>query len=593
MTVAPTERGASAPATDAAAALLAGLVSRGVRHLVVSPGSRSQALALVAADLERAGLVRLHVRIDERVAGFTALGIARESGMPAAVICTSGTAVANLLPAVLEAHHAGVPLLVLTADRPPELRGIGANQTTRQPGLFRAAVRYEADLPVPEKVDPDATAEQTADFDAVAATALAAALGEGTRAAGPVHLNIPLREPLAGAAPDWLVARATRPDPADAVAEGEASGALYQGGGGIGIADVPPEPEAAFALVPGPRTVVVAGADAGPAAEDLAHHGGFPLIAEIVSGARFGRHVVHSYRALLREPELGGSVERVVVFGHPTLSREVTHLLGRDDVEVIAVRGPGEPVNLNGATHAVDAVRATGEADRVWLGEWMRASRAAAVDLTPPAPDADGLSSAVPHERLGAINAEVEVMRAPVDRAALVDALWRATWPHDRLVFGSSRLVRVADDVLGGKKVAVHANRGLAGIDGTIATATGVALASQDGERPGVTRVLLGDLAFLHDVGALLLPPGEHEPRLQVIVGNDGGGTIFDGLEVAAVAGDDAMRRVQYTPQNARLEQLALAYGWEYRRVTTRVALDQALTAPAGGRQLIEVPLER
>lgn len=591
--MAPTERGASAPATDAAAALLAGLVSRGVRHLVVSPGSRSQALALVAADLERAGLVRLHVRIDERVAGFTALGIARESGMPAAVICTSGTAVANLLPAVLEAHHAGVPLLVLTADRPPELRGIGANQTTRQPGLFRAAVRYEADLPVPEEVDPDATAEQTADFDAVAATALAAALGEGTRAAGPVHLNIPLREPLAGASPEWLIARAARPAPVDAVADDEASGALYQGGGGIGIADVPPEPEAAFALVPGPRTVVVAGADAGPAAEDLAHHGGFPLVAEIVSGARFGRHVVHSYRALLRAPGLGDRIERVVVFGHPTLSREVTHLLGRDDVEVIAVRGPGEPVNLNGATHAVDAVRATGEADRVWLGEWMRASRAAAVDLTPPAPDADGLSSAVPHERLGALNAEVEVIRAPVDRAALVDALWRATWPHDRLVFGSSRLVRVADDVLGGKKVAVHANRGLAGIDGTIATATGVAVASQDGERPGVTRVLLGDLAFLHDVGALLLPPGEHEPRLQVIVGNDGGGTIFDGLEVAAVAGDDAMRRVQYTPQNARLEQLALAYGWEYRRVTTRVALDQALTAPAGGRQLIEVPLER
>ncbi len=199
----------------------------------------------------------------------------------------------------------------------------------------------------------------------------------------------------------------------------------------------------------------------------------------------------------------------------------------------------------------------------------------------------------MPHERLGAINAEVEVMRAPVDRAALVDALWRATWPHDRLVFGSSRLVRVADEVLGGKKVAVHANRGLAGIDGTIATATGVALASQDAERPGVTRVLLGDLAFLHDVGALQLPPGEEEPRLQVIVGNDGGGTIFDGLEVAGVAGAEAMERVQYTPQNARLEQLALAFGWEYRRVTTRVALDQALTAPVGGRQLIEVPLPR
>lgn len=586
-------RRAAAPATDAAAALLAGLVSRGVRHLVVSPGSRSQALALVAAELERQGLVHLHVRIDERVAGFTALGIGRETGMPAVVVCTSGTAVANLVPAALEAHHAGVPLLLLTADRPPELRGVGANQTTRQPGLFRSAVRLEADLAVPAVIDGDATSEQTAELDAVAASALAAALGEGARAAGPVHLNVPFREPLAGAAPSWLAERAASgAHPAEDDTDG--SGALYQGGGGIGEADVAPEVEAAYVIEPGPRTVVVAGADAGAAAEQVAHDGGFPLIAEIVSGSRFGRQIVHGYRALVDDPALGGRVERVVVFGRPTLSREVTRLLMRDDVEVLAVRGPGEPVNLNGTTQAVDAVRVgSGENDRAWLGEWMRASRARTVDLSPPAPDADGLASAVPHERLGAINAEVEVMRAPLDRPALVDALWRATWPHDRLVFGSSRIVRVADEVLGGKKVAVHSNRGLAGIDGTIATATGVALASQVEERPGVTRLLLGDLAFLHDIGALMLPPGETEPRLQVVVGNDGGGTIFDGLEVAEVAGDDAMARVQYTPHTARLEQLALAFGWEYHRCATRVALDQVLTAPTGGRQLIEVPLPR
>ncbi|SDO93423.1 2-succinyl-5-enolpyruvyl-6-hydroxy-3-cyclohexene-1-carboxylate synthase [Microbacterium sp. ru370.1] len=585
---------AAAPATDAAAALLAGLVSRGVRHIVVSPGSRSQALALVAAELERAGLVELHVRIDERVAGFTALGIARETGMPAVVVCTSGTAVANLVPAALEAHHAGVPLLLLTADRPPELRGVGANQTTRQPGLFRSATRYEADLAVPEAVDDTGAGEQSAALDLVAAEALAASLGEGARAAGPVHLNVPFREPLAGAAPSWLAARAaSRAVEATAADDADVSGALYQGGGGIGVADVAPDTEAAHVVTCGPRTIVVAGADAGPAAEQFAHDGGFPLVAEIVSGARFGRQVVHGYRALLNDPALGGRIERVVVFGRPTLSREVTRLLMRDDVEVLAVRGPGEPVNLNGATVAVDAVRSTGAADRAWLGEWMRASRDAAVDLSPPAPDADGLASAVPHERLGAINAEVGVMRAPVDRAALVDALWRATWPHDRLVFGSSRIVRVADELLGGKKVRVHSNRGLAGIDGTIATATGVALASQVDERPGVTRLLLGDLAFLHDMGALLLPPGEPEPRLQVVVGNDGGGTIFDGLEVASVAGDDAMTRVQYTPQAARLEQLALAFGWEYHRCTTRVALDQVLTASTGGRQLIEVPLPR
>ncbi|MDQ1205813.1 2-succinyl-5-enolpyruvyl-6-hydroxy-3-cyclohexene-1-carboxylic-acid synthase [Microbacterium sp. SORGH_AS_0862] len=583
-----------APATDAAAALLAQLMERGVEHIVVSPGSRSQALALVAAAAETSGRVRVHVRIDERVAGFTALGIGRESGVPAAVVCTSGTAVANLMPAALEAHHAGVPLLLLTADRPPELRGVGANQTTRQPGLFHPATRLDIDAPVPDAIDADGSSEQSRMFRRLADDAFDAALGAGTRPAGPVHVNLPVREPLAGALPAWFAVSGAD-ESAGSQEEEPASGALYQGGGGIGESDVPAEPGAApLLLAQGPRTVVIAGADAGADAERVSHEGGWPLIAEIVSGARFGRLLVHGYRQALSDPELGGRVERVVVWGHPTLSREVTALLRRDDVEVVAIRGPGEPLNLNGRTTAVDAVAvASGDADRAWLGEWMRASRAASVDLSPPAPDADGLASAVPRERLSAVSAELDVLRAPLDRAALVDAVWRASWPHDRLVFGSSRLVRVADQVLGGKKVPVHANRGLAGIDGTIATATGVAIASQDEGRPGVTRVLLGDLALLHDVGALLLPAAEAEPRIQVIVGNDGGGTIFDGLEVASVADAAAIDRVQYTPQSVRLEHLALAYGWEYRRITTRAALDQALTSPAGGRQLIEVPLER
>ncbi|MHC2999768.1 2-succinyl-5-enolpyruvyl-6-hydroxy-3-cyclohexene-1-carboxylic-acid synthase [Microbacterium sp. HJ5] len=598
--------GLASAATDAAAALLSRLVERGVGHIVLSPGSRSQALALVAAELERRGAVRLHVRIDERVAGFTALGIGRETRMPAVVVCTSGTAVANLLPAALEAHHAGVPLLLLTADRPPELRGVGANQTTRQPGMFSPSVRFEADLPVPDGCDVEGDEEQSQMLHRVADEALAAALGAGLRSAGPVHLNLPYREPLAGDLPAWFgvptaeLAAAAEADPdgpplVDAPAEDEASGALYQGGGGIGESDVPDDPDdQPHVLVRGPRTVVVAGADAGPDAETLAHEGGWPLVAEIVSGARFGRNLVHGYRALLRDPSLGGRVERAVVLGHPTLSREVAALLSDPDVEVVALRGPGEPLNLNGATTAVDSVAvATGEADRAWLGAWLHASREASVDLAPPPPDVEGLSSAVPGERLGAIAAELAAVRAPIDRAALADAVWRATWPHDRLVFGSSRLVRVADDLLGGKKVPVHANRGLAGIDGTVATATGIAVASQTDGRPGVTRVLVGDLTLLHDVGALLLPPGETEPRLQVIVGNDGGGTIFDGLEVAAVAASDAMDRVLYTPHTVRLEQIALAYGWEYQRVTTRAALDQVLTSPVGGRQLIEVPLAR
>lgn len=584
---------------DAAAALLDELVRLGVRDIVLSPGSRSQALALGAAALERAGRVALHVRIDERVAGFTALGLARESRLPVPVICTSGTAVANLLPAALEAHHAGVPLLFLTADRPPELRGVGANQTTRQPGLFGPSARFALDAPVPEEIDEAGDSAQTSTFRVIAAQAFAAASGASLVPAGPAHVNLPVREPLAGSVPAWFAAdeasASAEPSSSAETAAETASGALYQGGGGIGLAETTDvEPTGWFALARGPRTVVIAGADAGVDAERIAHEGGWPLIAEIVSGARFGRYLVHGYRELLREQSLGGAIERAVVFGRPTLSREVAALLSSPELEVIAVRGPGERLNLNGRTEHVESVRVDpGETDREWLGAWLRASQAQEVDLGLPAPDRDGLAATDPAVRRRAVDAELAAVRAPLDRAALVDALWRATWPHDRLVFGSSRLVRVADGVLGGKKVPVHSNRGVAGIDGTIATATGIALASQADGHSGVTRVLLGDLALLHDVGALLLPPNEREPRLQVVVGNDGGGTIFDGLEVAQVASPDDMDRVLFTPQNVRLEHLALAYGWEYQRPTTRSALDQLLVSPVGGRQLIEVPLAR
>ncbi|MDQ0615503.1 2-succinyl-5-enolpyruvyl-6-hydroxy-3-cyclohexene-1-carboxylate synthase [Microbacterium sp. W4I4] len=555
----------ASPASDAAAELLTELIGNGVRDLVLSPGSRSQAIALAAMELSRSGALRVHVRIDERVAGFTALGIARETGLPVPVVCTSGTAAANLLPATMEAFHSGVPLLLLTADRPPELRGVGANQATVQPGLFGAFVRMAVDAEVPSADAGDATV-----WSGLASHAIEASLGIAGNGipgvSGPVHLNLPARDPLSAAG---SVSAAPGPAPARVAA-------------------------APLVLERGPRTIVIAGADAGADAEALSHAGSWPLIAEIVSGARFGRLVVHGYRELLRDESLGGRVERAVIFGHPTLSREVAALLARTDVDVVAVRRGGEELNLNGRTRPADAMSvADGPADRQWLGAWMNASAAAVVDLSAPAPDQEGLSSADKNARLGAVRAELEAVRKRVDRQLLADAVWRATWPHDRLVFGSSRLVRVADQVLGGKKVPVHSNRGLAGIDGTIATAIGIALASQAAGAAGVTRVLLGDLAFLHDVGALLLPEGEARPRIQVIVGNDGGGTIFDGLEVAASAPAEDLDRAFYTPQSVGLRELAAAYGWEFTQVATRSALDQALTSPAAGPQIIEVPLER
>lgn len=553
----------ASPASSAAARLLAELIGSGVRDLVLSPGSRSQALALAATALARTGALQVHVRIDERVAGFTALGIARETRTPVAVLCTSGTAAGNLLPATMEAFHSGVPLVLLTADRPPELRGVGANQATVQPGIFGPFVRWQTDAAVPADAGDDT-------WIGLGRTAVDAALGLAgvgiPGVAGPVHLNLPTREPLSDA-----TAPAAEPGPAPVL----------------------PAP-VATTVERGQRTVVIAGADAGPDAEAVSYAGGWPLIAEVVSGSRYGRLLVRGYRELLREDALGGRIERALVFGHPTLSREVTALLRRDDVEVLAVRAGGEALNLNGRTRAVEALAVEpGDTDRQWLGAWMTASAAASVDLSSPAPDAVGLHSTDADARRDAVRAELAAVRRRLDRALLADAVWRATWPHDRLVFGSSRLVRVADQVLGGKKVPVHANRGLAGIDGTIATATGIALASQAEGAPGVTRVLLGDLAFLHDVGALLLPADEPAPRLQVVVGNDGGGTIFDGLEVAASAPAEDLDRAFYTPHGADLRQLAAAYGWEYAQVSTQSALDQALTSPVTGPQIIEVPLER
>ncbi|WP_029149525.1 2-succinyl-5-enolpyruvyl-6-hydroxy-3-cyclohexene-1-carboxylic-acid synthase [Microbacterium indicum] len=558
----------TSPATEASAALLDALVALGVRDVVVSPGSRSQALALAAAELERQGRIALHVRIDERGAGFTALGIGRETRVPAAVICTSGTAVANLLPAALEAHHAGVPMILLTADRPPELRGVGANQATRQPGIFGSAARFAEDAATPDGHDGEA-----GEFRRLAARAFVASAAESVQ--GVAHLNLPFREPLAGELPAWF-------------RDGSASDTVAYA---QTLIPDPPEPTV---LERGPRTVVVAGADAGEDAEIVAAQGAWPLLAEIVSGSRYGRHAVNGFRAALRDESLGGRIERVVVVGHPTLHREITALLKRGDLDVVALTATDEPLDLNGRTRAADAVAiAPGDADRAWMRAWSDWSHAHAVDLEPAAPDSDGLASRDPKLRLAAVKAEMAAVRTPLDREQLVAGVWRATWPHDRLVFASSRLVRVADDVLVGKKVPVHANRGLAGIDGTIATAIGIAAASQRGGRPGVTRVLIGDLALLHDAGSLLLPPGETAPRIQLVVGNDGGGTIFDGLEVASVAGADAMDRVQFTPHAVDIAQLAAAYGWQHIRATTRSELDVALTSPVAGPQIVEIPLAR
>ena len=625
--------GLRSPASDAAMALLSAFVREGVRDVVVAPGSRSQALALAAAELERVGAIRLHVRIDERGAAFLALGTAVESGRPAIVVTTSGTAVANLHPAVLEAHHSGVPLIVCSADRPAELRGIRSNQTTMQPGIFAGAMRLERDIGAPEGEPGETDAAASLAREAVAASLGRDAAGVPTPhpGPGPVHLNLQYREPLSAVIRLDEAPRAEHgslAEPAPEVfpepVEGNSSrpGVLPSTSSGSGSEGAPIEP--------GPRTIVVAGAGSGAAAEEFARTGGWPLLAEVSSGAHFGPNLVVAYRELLREPGFGDLVERVIVFGHPTLSREVPTLVQRDGVDTIAVAptgiewfNPGHQVGrFERAVHAVP--HEPSAEDRAWVGRWVHASRALVEEQPSAASESHRGAVRSGIDETGHVSdfaaqreymrAQLEAVRAPVTRRMLVEAVWAATWPHDRLVFGASRLIRDADRAVPGRRITVHSNRGLAGIDGTIATSLGIAIASQSpmplaepvdasapgsslrrvqGPAAGVTRAVIGDLTLLHDVGSLLLGEGEARPRIQVIVGNDGGGTIFDALEVAGTAPAEAFDRVQFTPQRVDLAALATAYGWGYARATTRGELNDALTGRIDGPQLVEVPLPR
>ena len=586
------------PSSAFAGRLLTELIRLGVCDVVVCPGSRSQALALAAAAAERVGAIRLHVRTDERSAGFFALGVARETGVPAPVIVTSGTAVANLLPAVLEAHEGRVPMLLLTADRPAELRGIRSNQTTRQPGLFGDVVRIEDDVDVDAAL---AVASPADAVEALAARVFAAATGRpASPPAGPVHLNLAFREPLSGVAGEHLdvdaalkaasaSARADSPLAAspDSRANDDSADAVYV------------HSDDALA-------VVIAGEGAGVEATEFAVAAGLPLLAEVVSGSRFGREAITAYETLIAEPEIGGLTERAIVFGHPTLTRALPALLRRADVDVIVVdphAGDGvETYDPSGEARVVRRATVSAAHDPArmhrWLGAWVVADRELrAQRTTVHEPDLAAARATGYKERSAYARAEVAALREPVSRESLVESIWRATWPHDRLVLAASRLVRVLDRLAPPRRLEVRANRGLAGIDGTIATALGVATASQLEADParaaGATRVILGDLALLHDAGSMLLPEGEARPRIQLFVGNDGGGTIFDTLEVASTSAPEDFDRVMYTPQRADLRALAAAYGWSYERVETRGELDRLLTAPVLGPTLVEVPLAR
>jgi 2-succinyl-5-enolpyruvyl-6-hydroxy-3-cyclohexene-1-carboxylate synthase len=516
----------SAPAQVFSAHLLATLIAGGVEHIYLAPGSRSQSLAIAADQLARAGRVKLHVRVDERVMAFTALGTALASQKPVAIITTSGTAVANLHPAVLEAHHAGIPLLLLTADRPEELRGVGANQTTDQIGLFGPAIQHVFDVEA-----PDAENDQAARALDVGRAALDLIASQP----GPIQLNLAFREPLSSQTPD--------------------AAQVF-----VDVLAFKIEQSVDFAVISAePKTIVVAGAGAGEAAVELAESFGWPIFAEPSSGARYGANAIANYRRLLEnEHELTKEIERVIVFGKPTLSRKINALFFNDSIETIVVRSKSHGLFdvAHRAAQVVDEISVSDEVDFEWLNSWRLVDKEF-----------------------------IQHSEEELSRANIVREIYEATTDGDCLVLGASRMIRVADEFAPVKPLAVFSNRGLAGIDGTISTATGIALAyPNDG---GFTRALIGDLTALHDVGGLAIDPLDGEMNLQLVVVNDGGGSIFEGLEVAKAK--ESFDRVFKTKQNVDFWHLAEAYGWQYIRVEGLEQLAPALQQ--SGRVLVEVVL--
>jgi 2-succinyl-5-enolpyruvyl-6-hydroxy-3-cyclohexene-1-carboxylate synthase len=527
------------------------LMRCGMRDAVLAPGSRSAPIAYALAAAEQAGSIRLHVRIDERSAAFLALGLAKRSGRPVAVTCTSGTATANFHPAVLEAAESGIPLVVLTADRPPELRGVGANQTVDQAALYGPAVRAYQEL-------GDGGGQTGAYVRSTVDRLVDAATGALTGNPGPAQLNLPLRAPLV---------------PSD-VAEPLPVGR----DGGLPWTTVAPRPQTPGPLsAEGGRTLVVVGdapAELGGRARRWAEAAGWPMIAEPSSGARGGPMAVPAASLLLAVSGFVDALlpERVLVVGRPTLARSVSALLQRDDVDIeirsASSRWPDAGRRASRVELGLPAPPETRRTPSAWTRRWLDAGAAAAEARDHVLATAARNGTALPGP---CVAREVA--------AAAAGGL---------LVAGSSLPIRdldVAVDDL--NELPVLANRGVAGIDGTVSTAVGVALAA--GGSPAYA--LLGDLTFLHDANGLVLGPDEPRADLcLVVVDNDGGG-IFSTLEHGS-GSRRTFDRIFGTPHGVDLGALCAASSTPYAKAGTLAALREALE-PREGLRVVHVPIGR
>lgn len=536
--------------------LIDGLVAAGVGQAVISPGSRSTPLALAC---EQHPGMRVHVVLDERSAAFFALGLARAENRPAALIATSGSAPANWFPALVEANHGMVPLILLSADRPPELRACGANQTIEQAGMFGTQVRFAFDLGVPE--------ETPAVLRQLTARARQAVAASRWPLPGPVHLNVPLREPLVPGAPVDFAFSAALPAAALPVVQPAA-----------------PEVEWLAAAISGKPGLIVCGAAHYPpgfaaAVTALAARLDCPLVADPLANLRFGGHerrrILTHYDTFLRDPRFAETQRPawVLRFGAMPVSKALQHYLAaplqddQDGAHHVVVDPHGrrlDPLHQGTLLHAdAEALCAalTAQPLKAAPSGWMAAFAARETSLA---------ASGAP------LPIEAEVIRAML---ALLP-------PQSTLFCGNSMPIRDLDSFSGSgeKPLRIVANRGVSGIDGNISTVLGMAAA-----RRGKVVALLGDLACCHDIGGLLAARGLDAV---LVVLNNGGGGIFGYLPQAGL---ESFERLWLTPAGLDFAQAARLYGLGYRRAENpaefAAAFAQQLETP--GVHLLEVVIDR
>lgn len=606
------------PATLLARAVVASLVEAGVKRVVISPGSRNAPLTYALADAAQAGYLQLRVVVDERSAAFVALGASRSDWLheglarPAVAVMTSGSAVANAHPAVVEADAAGVPLIILSADRPHALVNTGASQTTVQTGIFGAATRYQADLG--DTNASDAVANQVR-------RAVAAASGRLSLDPGPVHLNVRLAPPLAPAAPwqvphlepktHWL--RARKP--------------LEEQLNGVTVSQVGYR----LGLDPARRGVIVVGdnddAELAHYAAALAHAWGWPLLAEPTSLVRTNANAVAAYSALLAggDGSVGGDgaqlsqeIEQLLVVGHPTLTRPIGALLAREDIYQVVLTNrarwsdvSGQAAYVTTLEQALSSLNIPGGGAGAEAGADADAGGDASASAAAGAGAGVGKNAASPLWLQRWLQAGQQQLNATSVTKAAQMALttWQATSQYEShsqstaihsdglessvtLIAASSMTIRYLDARLpAGKQLKkmpgpVVANRGLAGIDGTISTAVGLAWASGQ-----PVRVIIGDLAAAHDLTGLVKAVTETEVDLQVIVLDDHGGKIFSGLEYGASELSNYFPRFFTTAQQVDFAQAAAAFGAHVSVIDDVDGLQSLLSKPIAGRSLVHVKL--